>query len=293
MKPSGLHITVLACSLLLLQAVGLGQSPHASIAALDDFYAASAAPNFYVGHHFLPEAICHTITYDAQGQTEVHSMSLESFQAQIDTLQHYFMVNQRPVVVVSRYYGNLATAYLSVLTELIDRSSGDTLTLRSMQSVHLIFDQNWFISHLVVQNEVSGFPFSNDFWPNQLTSEVEIGAHLKPSDEQPANVDYSVSYDPHKVYNTDEVELSPTYPGDARVFEHLLQSFGVSLTASEDATPFTVIIADDGLAKLGYVGDLNGAQITVAQDFVQSMMVWYPAVYQKASVPCKLIFYVK
>jgi hypothetical protein len=110
--------------------------------------------------------------------------------------------------------------------------------------------------------------------------------------EASANALDTTPYDPNKVYNADQVDLPPVYPGEAQLFIDLLDAFEVSAEAKESYTPFTVVIEEDGQAVLKYVGDLSGAQITEAKSFVNSMLLWYPALKDKASVKCKLIFYI-
>ncbi len=271
----------------------LAQLPSTSVDALDAFYHASSRADFNPNDHLLPTARCQVVTYAEDGSTKAISFTPQAYAVQIDTLTKLFEVDQQPVVILSRYYGHLATAYLSLYTRLIDRQNGDTLRLRSMQSVQLIQQNGWKIASLVIQNEVEAYPFSEELWPRELSEDLKLGigsiSQVEP--DTTTSTSPEADYDPNKVYNVDQLQVAPEYPGDPALFTSLLSSFAATMDSSLEGSPFTVVIEEDGFARLGYVGDLSGAEIERAQSFVKSMLIWYPGVLDDASVKTKLIFY--
>ncbi|MEQ9187649.1 MAG: hypothetical protein RLP15_07925 [Cryomorphaceae bacterium] len=289
MKHLHFHIALIASlGLGMMPAVSLAQTPSTSVQAIDAFYLASARANFDPKAFFTPDAHCQVVNYTADGKSKIISLTQDEFSAQVDTLVKMFDVEQQPVVVLSRYYGHLATAYMSVYTRLIDKKSGDTLRLRSIQAVQMIQQTDWKIASLVIQNEVSTFPFSEELWPQELSAELALG--IGESNAEDTTETMSL-YDPSKVYNIDELQVAPEYPGDPSLYTSLLSAFNVTTDGDAQGAPFTVVIEEDGFARLGYVGDLSGAQIERATSFVKSMLIWYPGVKSDASVKTKLVFY--
>lgn len=263
------------------------QSP-ASIAHIDAFFHSTAADLTSTESFFHEKARIKTITYDENGESIINVLSPKEYVNELEKLNTDYALNQEAVVLIARSYGALATYFFSVYTRLQDRSSGNNMVLKSVQTAHLIFDQGWKISHLSVQNENPFSPLSADLWPSALTKALYADTL---TNNLLAQLD-TTPYDPSKVYNADEVDLAPTYPGNKEVFESLLAAFKVSTQTAEGYSPFTVIIEEDGQAVLHYAGDLSGKQIKQAQSFVNSMLLWYPALKDKASVKCKLILYI-
>lgn len=274
--------------LAMLPLLSWGQTPSTSVQAIDAFYLSSARANFDPTMFFTPDARCQVVNYTEDGKSKIISLTQAEFSAQVDTLVKMFDVEQQPVVVLSRYYGHLATAYMSVYTRLIDKKSGDTLRLRSIQAVQMIQQPNWKIASLVIQNEVASFPFSEELWPQELSAELALG--IGESNAVDTTATFSL-YDPSKVYNVDELQVAPEYPGDPSLYASLLSTFNVTTDGNAQGAPFTVVVEEDGFARLGYVGDLSGAEIERATSFVKSMLIWYPGVKNDASVKTKLVFY--
>jgi len=283
--------TALTFVLLCLATSMFAQVPSTSVDALDAFYHASSKVGFNPNDHLLSTARCQVVTYTEDGSTKAISFTPQAYAVQIDTLTKLFEVDQQPVVILSRYYGHLATAYLSLYTRLVDRQNGDTLRLRSIQSVQMIEQNGWKIASLVIQNEVDAYPFSEELWPRELSADLTLGVGSSPQIDAAPAPTTDEDYDPNKVYNVDQLQVAPEYPGDPALFTSLLSSFEVTMDDSLEGSPFTVVIEEDGFARIGYVGDLSGAEIERAESFVQSMLIWYPGVHDDASVKTKLIFY--
>jgi hypothetical protein len=72
-----------------------------------------------------------------------------------------------------------------------------------------------------------------------------------------------------------------------------MSKFDVVATPSAGYRPFRVVIAEDGGATMPETQDLNNFQKGRALSFVRSMMVWYPAVKDAASVKCELQFFIR
>lgn len=284
------HVIGLILITLFLGNLGFAQLPSTSIDFLDEFYLNASRPNFSTLSYFAPSATVEVISYDEAGYHRVLSLTPKEYAAQADTLQQVFEVDQQPVVILSRYYGHLATAYLSLYTRLIDKETQDTLRIRSIQAVQLIKQDSWKIVDLVVQNEVGNYPFEQDLWPKELTQAIPLGQGSK---NKTVASNPKSSYDPNKIYRPEELDIAPEYPGNEALLTALLDSYGITMEPAEDVTPFTVTIEEDGLAVLAYVGDLSGSQIEQAKSFVGSMLIWYPGVKDEASVRTKLIFYMR
>lgn len=259
-----------------------------SIAHIDAFFQSTSNDLSVTAGFFHEKAQIKTITYDENGESIINLLQPSEYVTELQKLNTTYAVNQEAVVLIARGYGALATYFFSVYTRLQDRSTGNNLVLKSVQTAHLVFDKGWKISHLSVQNENPFSPLSADLWPSALTKALY-------ADTLTNNLLIAVDttpYDPSKIYNPAEVDLAPTYPGNKEVFESLLAAFKVRTDAAEGFSPFTIIIEEDGQAVMHYAGDLSGKQIKQAQSFVNSMLLWYPALKDKASVKCKLILYI-
>ncbi len=286
MKNAGQSIKSVLLGLGLLSAsIGWGQS-EASIAHIDALYRSTGDSLAAIPSFFHEQARIHTITYDSNGNSQINALDPSEYQAELASLAEVYDIHQEPLVLVARSYGALASYYYSVYTRLSE-PNGTRNVIKSIQTAHLVYDNGWKISHLSVQNENPYAPISDDLWPEALTKSLYAQDLLR--DASPA-LD-TTPYDPNKVYNPSQVDEVPAYPGSPELYADLLKAFDVMTAPEKGYTPFTVVIEEDGQAVLKYVGDLSGTQITDAKNFVDSMLLWYPALKDKASVKCKLTFY--
>lgn len=270
----------------------LGQAPSGSIDMLDQFYDACSRVNGNASSYFLPSGNCRIIQYDENGSPQALTLKPKAFEQQANTVASLFKVRQEPVVIYSRYYGHVATAYLSLYTQLIDEKNADTINVRNIHIVQMTLRDDWKIIDMIVQPEVRSYPFSESLWPGELVGGIQMGLSTSNANRAKASAD-TTAYDPNQVHNQSELDVEPAYPGYPELYKSLLDSFGASDEAVENGSPFTVIIAEDGGAILGYVGDLSGAEIEKAKSFVNSMLIWYPGIKDEASVKSKLVFYFK
>jgi len=284
------HIVVHASLMLLVQAaLQAKEVSYPTLDLMDQYFDRSSSENGSIDEFFTSEAAIRSIVYDEEGRSIINTFSAAAFESELFQLRADFEFFQEPVVLLSQGYGSLETFFCSVHTRLISKTNGDTLHLKSVQSFQVVNDNGWKIHHLVIQNENPWSPVSEKLWPKELTDVIGIST---PKMKQ-ARQESSQEYDPNKVYNVNEVDEAPVYPGQPALFETLLETFDVVLSPNETHTPFTIEIHEDGLAELKYVNDLSGPQIEKAKNFVNSMLIWYPAIRDKASVRCKLIMYIR
>ena len=236
---------------------------------------------------FAPSATVSSIVYDSLGESNLNTLSIESYKQEIASLHASFEVDQHPMVLIVREYGNVVSIYCSYWLNLTDKQTGELLTSKGIQSIKLITDEgNWKIYQALIQNENPSFPLDESLLPKELT---EL---LQTEDTSTLFDDYGSNYDPNKVYQITEVDEPPVYP-DTKGYEDLLKSYDVVSTPTIGYTPFLITINEDGSAELSYAHDLSGYQITRAESFVRSMLIWYPAIKYAASVKCKQIFYIR
>lgn len=207
----------------------------------------------------------------------VKNLSVAEFADEVSSVQESFTQSFNTVVSLHRRVGPLSTIFCSVHGQLVDKDTEDTVYTRAIHSYKLIQGQEgWKILQLNIQNEQEAF--NSDLWPDQITNQFPLKSRKK-----------VIVYNGDKLFNVESVDLAPQYPFQDE-FNALLSEFKVQIGQVENLGPFTVIINEDGTAALGYVGDLSGEQIEQAKEFVSGMSPWYPAVYEKSSVKCKLIF---
>lgn len=257
--------------------------------AVDQYFSWLSEPNKPVSSLFASNANVSAVVYDSTGVSQLKTLSPAQFDQEMLALKQVYLMKQEPLVLLLRSYGEAASVYCSVWIRFVDQTTKDTLLTKSIQSIRLLKSgEQWLIAHILQQNEHPSFPITGDLWPYQLAKNLPENSIFQAEKE---GTDFEI-YDPNVVFNLDQVDEPPVYPGPNSSWNELLKSFDVLTTESQGYTPFTVVINEDGGANLAYVGDLSGYQITKATSFVRSMMVWYPAILDAASVKCKLIFYI-
>jgi hypothetical protein len=273
----------------LIVLIGQTLSISAQNTAIDavDAYFKAVSSNDFSSNFFAPSATVSSIVYDSLGESNLNTLSIESYKQEIASLHASFEVDQHPMVLIVREYGNVVSIYCSYWLNLTDKQTGELLTSKGIQSIKLITDEgNWKIYQALIQNENPSFPLDESLLPKELT---EL---LQTEDTSTLFDDYGSNYDPNKVYQITEVDEPPVYP-DTKGYEDLLKSYDVVSTPTIGYTPFLITINEDGSAELSYAHDLSGYQITRAESFVRSMLIWYPAIKYAASVKCKQIFYIR
>ncbi len=265
------------------------ESLYPTLDLMDEYFTNSSTQNASIVQHFTLEASIRSVTYNEDGSQNITTFTASTFENELNNLRKVYDLFQEPVVLLSQGYGALETFFCSVHTRLVDTLNNDTINIRSIQSFQLVNKTGWKIHHLTIQNENPWSPISEKLWPKELTKQIEI-ERAEVAESSGTEFD---TYDPNRVYSTDEVDEAPVYPGRKELFQSLLETFDVVTTANETHTPFTIEIQEDGLAALKYVNDLSEAQIAKAKSFVNSMLIWYPAIKDKASVRCKLIMYIQ
>lgn len=259
------------------------QSP---ISTIDQYFKNIGDNKSLIKDLFADHALLSTVNYDSAGQSFEKTISIELYINELSTLNQDYFVTQSPVVLIKRNYGPIASYYCSVWMQFVDRATHDTLIARSMQSLRLVNQNNkWKIAHIQLQMEHPSYPLANSFWPDQLTSALTETSKL-------GKLNDSDFYDEFRIYKPEEVEEPPVYPGTSESLPKLMEQFNVVDSPSIGYSPFIVVIAEDGGPEITYAENLSGFQLTRAQSFVRSMMIWYPAVKSAASVKCKLIFYI-
>jgi len=275
--------------LLAIPTLNAQESLYPYLHLMDDYFTRSSTENNSITELFTAEATIRSITYNQDGTQKINTFSASSYESELNALRADYKLFQEPVVLLSQGYGALETFFCSVHTGLIHKIDGDTINLRSAQSFQLVNKDGWKIHHLSIQNENPWSPISDNLWPKELTASISNGKNIS---ESQASEPFE-TYDPNKVYNVSEVDEAPVYPGQKSLLQDLMKSFDVTLQEDESHSPFIIEIAEDGLASLKYVNDLSGSQIESAKSFVNSMLIWYPAIKDKASVRCKMVMYIK
>ncbi|MEZ4722952.1 MAG: hypothetical protein R2813_13845 [Flavobacteriales bacterium] len=272
--------TTFICSLLLASAhVQAQQSP---IDRVDAFYESTSSGSVETDL-LRTDAVIRSIHYDSVGNSSLNSFTVSEFDHEIKNLGSVFEIKQTPLVLVERSYGNVASVYSSIYMSLKDRESGELLNANSIQSIKLIRDADqWKISSILIQNEHPSYPISADMLPDELLE------HYAPNTSSEA----FETYDTLQVYKVNEVDEIPVYP-DQGAFDDVLRTYEVVTEDQPGYTPFFITIGEDGFATLSYAHDLSAFQIQRAESFARSMLVWYPAIKNAASVKCRLLFYIR
>ncbi len=235
---------------------------------------------------FMEGATVTTITYNQSEQPIARNLSVAGFLSDLQAVDSGYSIKMEPVVLLNREHKSTTRIFCSVYARFAEDGSTDTLLSRSMQSFTFVeFENQWKITSISIQNEHPSIPIPSKLWPQDLTYDLFKGQSPAPAAEVSA-------YDPNKVYTAKEVDEPPVYTGSEKEFRKKLSTWGVDDANMEGRTPFTVLIEEDGSAKLDYVNDLSGPQIEKAKSMVESMSLWYPAIVDKASVKCRLIFYI-
>jgi len=283
---SGFFLCLLAWALLLPPGVQ-AQPFDTPMKAVDHFFETVAQPQADTRSDFSDQGMITALRYDSAGNPSYLSYTPDSFQAEIRNLSKNFEVAQEPVVIVYREYMSVASVFCSVWSRFVDRANADTLVSRSIQSFKLVrMGSEWKINHLCIQNENPAYPLDEDMWPAEITAQLT-------AESGPGNNRADEVYDPTRVYNTTEVDEAPVYPGNAKVFEDLMKLSNVQTAPAPGFDPFTIVIAEDGQASLDNTEGLSNYQHAKAETFVRSMLIWYPAILDAASVKCKLTFYIR
>jgi hypothetical protein len=280
---------------LAFVAFGLPQADtnaqNAPLDAYDAFYLEPINTKGNIERHFSQGARVSTMIYDSAGNSQNITLTPKEYDEQLFGAATDFMVTRTPEVLIYRSYEDLASVYSSVKIDLVDRESGESYSTFSVQSMKLArkFD-DWYITHLSIQNESPIDPF-----PTHLLQDRSANQPSLPAEPREGRVESSISdapYDANVVYHLRDVDEPPVYPGDATAYSKFLAQYQITTIATSGYTPFLITIGEDGLASLSYAHDLSGFQITRAESFVRSMLIWYPAIKDAASVKCKLILYI-
>lgn len=248
-----------------------------------------------------PEAHFTVIQYDSNGRSKAMEHDVTSFIEAAEDLRSNFVVKHTPMVLIYRESGLMASVFLSVHLLLTDKLNGSQYELLSAQSMKLMsVDNQWKLVSLNIENEHPLQPLDTLMAPpavlkqirgEQTTALSPEAVGTNPTDSQD---DASENlYDDSKVFRVQEVDEPPVYPGDPEQFKSLMSTYQITTTPREGYTPFMVQIDEEGMAKLSYAHDLSGYQISTAGSFVRSMLSWYPAIKDAASVKCNLLFYIR
>ena len=234
---------------------------------------------------FRPEARIVTITYDEDRAATASSLSVPEFLGDLTELSQDYDIHLEPLVVIYREYGSTVRAFCSVYGRFASLGSSDSLLSRSVQSFTLVeFRGTWKISGITIQNESPGMPLPSQLWPTELTAKLLNSSFIGQQGTK--------TYDPDRIFNESEVDELPVYPGDGQLYQSLLKAFDTSDASEEDKKPFTIIIEEDGQAYIDSVNELSKKQAAKATSLVASMLLWYPAIVDKASVKCRKTLYI-
>lgn len=241
---------------------------------------------------FTPAASISTITYDSAGKAVLKQFERNEYLNELRKTREEFVLWQEPVVLINRSYGYAANYYCSVFSRYVSKQTNDTLNFRSIQSFKLLYaDGGWKIDHILIQfGALDDSQFNQDLWPDTLVGAVNKGF------KKDVPIATFSSYNADLIYGINEVDEAPVAAGTKREYDQIKAKFGITQTEqSNDAlgSPFLVLISEDGTPTLYYVNDLSGEQIKKAQEFTKAMSPWYPAIKDKASVKCKLKFYIR
>jgi len=280
--------------LFLAFLVGTAYSVHSQNAPLDSYDAFYLEPIEIKGNverHFSDGARISTMIYDSTGNSQNITLTAKEYDEQLFMANADFIVTRTPEVLIYRAYEDLASVYSSVKIELVDRESGEAYSTYSVQSMKLVrkFD-DWYITHLNIQNESPIDPLPAHLVQDKAA--ISASAAVEKENNDLATPKEGIPYDSAKVYHVRDVDEPPVYPGDVASYKNMLDQFQVTTIATPGYTPFIITIGEDGLASLSYVHDLSGFQISRAESFVRSMLIWYPGIKDAASVKCKIILYI-
>lgn len=234
---------------------------------------------------FASDVLITNVQYSDDGDPIATQLKAAELAADIEKLKKNYDCLFSALVITVQEYGSSAKLKCSVFGRFANAE--DTIITRSLQVFHIVeFNGMWKISSLTIQQEHPTIAIPVQFWPPELTQELDRTV-INSSKMEVSE------YDPSKIYNADETDLEAEYPGGEDVLKLLLNSFDASLTSSDNNTPFTIVINEDGYAELKYINDLSGAQIEKAKSLVNSMLLWYPAEKNKASVKQKIVLYIQ
>lgn len=285
------HITpplFLTAALALTLADTLRAQATTPLQCVDRFFEAFSG-NADFGNVFSEKAVVTSVLYDSLGNPGYQSFDPAAFREELGSLSTGFQPTQEPVVLVYREYASVASLFCSVWSRFVDRTTSDTIVSRSIQSFKLLRSgDEWKIYHLVIQNEHPGDPFNAGLWPPEITGQLKQESSAAQAEENSFG-----TYDPTRIYSPEEVDEPPVYPGTRAQFETMLNTNNVQDVAAPGYTAFTVVIAEDGEAGLASTENLGNYQRAKAETFVRSMLLWYPAILDAASVKCKLTFYIR
>jgi len=255
------------------------QAQYTAVEFVDAFLADNASGTDAVKTAFVDSGSRIWLSSSNQN-TPIRNLDVSAYLQEINTVNASFSTKFNTVVSIHRKAGPLSTVFCSVHGRLVDNETSDTVYTRAIHSYKLVqHDDGWKILQLNIQNEDE--PFVSELWPKELATNYPL--------ESKENVKI---YKHNRPFNVDEVDLAPLYPFEKEL-EDLLIEFAIQQGQIENESPFTIYISEDGEAVLGFVGDLSADQIESAKIFVSKMNLWYPAVKEKSSVKCKLIFSIK
>lgn len=244
--------------------------------------------------HFIPGAAITSVVYDTTGTSTFQTLSVTNFENDLKALRQDFMVTQEPVVLIYREYGNTAAMYCSIWLQFVDQASKDTLIAKSVQSIRMVkLGSAWRISHITIQNEHPAHPITEELWPEDLTKNLLDHSKAAATEQTPEETYEPERYDEDIVYELDQVDEPPVYTSDPETFASMLASFDVSPDPQPGYTAFEVMITEDGGAELSEASALTNYQRARVETFVRSMLLWYPAIKDAASVKCHLTFFIR
>lgn len=270
---------------VLLICLGQLHAQETAITALDNYFNRISDNPASSREMFMEQARITTVTYDAKGLPTAKSLKVDAYLADLINVSTAFAIKLQPVVLVTREHSHAASIYCSVYGRFAPNQGNDSIIVKSMQSFKMVqFNGHWKISGITIQNEAPSSAIPEAVWPEDLTYHL----FKTKTERQKA----TAAYDPNKIYTVGQVDERPVYPGENKEYLSMLGSFGASDKAQEGKTPFTIVINEDGEARLDYVNDLSGAQIEQAKKLVAAMIPWYPALFDKASVKCRKVLYI-
>lgn len=282
---------LLALSLVFLFGRHNAQN-HGEIDLIDQYFELWKTQDTALTALFTQAASISVINYDSNGASSIKRFRINEYLSELRKTSQEFELWQEPVVLIKRSYGHASSFYCSVVSHYESRKSQNSITFRSIQSMKLLYVGNqWKIDHILVQfGRLNDYNFDQSLWSDTLPQELNKKFNKK-------YLDNSISeYNTDKIYQTNEVDVVPITADSKEEYEKIKSRFNISESnesADSVGTPFLVLISEDGTPTLYYVNDLNDEQIKMAQEFTQSMLPWYPAIKNKASVKCKLKFYIR
>jgi len=265
------------------------------IIAYDLFYNLYEEDDQNVESLFTKTGRITNVIYDTLGVPQLMTFTPTEYGNQLEKISSNYWIERTPQVLIYRNYGSAARIYSTVSVKLIDRNTRETLLNNTIQSVQLVkIKGQWKINHLSIQSEHPSYPIPEEMFPEGALNIAEETENKNDTDFEVRPIpDFNTEYDPNIVYQANEVDEPPVYPGSMAVYSDLLETYDVVTTPTPGYTPFLITINEDGQAELTYVHDLSGFQISRAESFVRSMMIWYPAIKYAASVKCKLVMYIR